>query len=519
MTGGCQAPPIAFLLHCFRMSSLLEDKRQALFVVITAALACGLVSAVFGPVKAVALAVGLIVFLIGFARPTHLVLFLAVYTPFEPFLLKFVPDVLYVYARYFSESLIYVLLASVVLHAFLRRERLRSTPLDLPFIFFILTAVTSLILNAVPPFYGLLGLRQIVRFMLLFFAVVHLRPSETFMKRITVVMFAVVMFQGVLGLAQGFIGAPLDEFLIPSERKFFESVQLTSGTEQFWSPGARVFATLGRYDQLGTFLSFFFLLAVGLAYTAKDFSRKKQLLAVIAVAAPAFLLTLSRASWFGFAIGLAVIGAWLMKDVRVRLGFSAIVVAALGYLAWTGITVRYLTDYPEQGAVERFFETFSYERWRGEYYGVGRLFWIVQTPLIVVRSSPFFGVGPGQFGGGAAAALGNTRVYEKLNLPFGIQGTEGYIDNNWFAIWGETGTIGLMLYSAMFFVLGRLAYRLWRKARDPFAKGLALGFLGALIAVSFQAFLATYLEVRTLALYLWLYAAFVVVLARKEGVA
>jgi hypothetical protein len=239
---------------------------------------------------------------------------------------------------------------------------------------------------------------------------------------------------------------------------------------------------------------------------------------VIATAFPAFILTLSRASWFGWLIGFLLIGAVLMKDVRIRLGFAALIGIALLYVGWTGIKVSYLTDYPQQTIVERFFEAFSYERWRGEYYGLGRLYWIVQTPLVVVRSSPLFGVGPGQYGGGAAAALGNTTVYERLNLPFGVYGTDGYIDNNWFSLWGETGTLGLLFYVWMFVALYRMALATWREALDPMARGLALGFVGCVVAVAFQAFLATYLEVRTLALYFWLYAAFIYVMARREKV-
>ena len=66
--------------------------------------------------------------------------------------------------------------------------------------------------------------------------------------------------------------------------------------------------------------------------------------------------------------------------------------------------------------------------------------------------------------------------------------------------------------------LGRVALSLWRRSEDPFTKGLALGYVGALSAVAFQSFLATYLEVRTLALYVWLYGAFIYVLARREEV-
>ena len=106
---------------------------------------------------------------------------------------------------------------------------------------------------------------------------------------------------------------------IPSERKFFESIQLTSGTTQFWSPGTRVFATMGRFDQLGTFLSFFFLLGTGLLYQLKDRIERQWLFIVIGLSIPAFIMTLSRASWFGFLLGLIVIGG-LMLAGQVGIG-------------------------------------------------------------------------------------------------------------------------------------------------------------------------------------------------------
>ncbi len=477
-----------------------------------------LLGIIVSPWKAVALAVTLAVVVVTMARPHWALFFLAVYTPFEPFLLKFVPDELYVYARYFTEGLVYLLLAAVLVRIFAREKKMVATPIDLPFVFFLLVALTSLVVNFVPPFIGILGLRQIIRFILLFFATVYLNPEEQFIRKVTAAMFCVVAFEGVLGLAQAFVGAPLDQFLIPSERHFYESIQLTSGTAQSWSPGTRVFATLGRYDQLGTFLCFFIVLAIGLWYVhgRKEGGRKFMPFAVAAL--PALLLTLSRASWFGLLIALFCIGGMLMRDWRVRFAYAGAIFLAVGYLAVSGITVKYLTDYPEQTPIERLFESFSYERWRGEYYGLGRLYWIVQTPAVVVRSSPLVGVGPGQYGGGAAAALGNTTVYERLNLPFGVYGTDGYIDNNWFSLWGETGTLGLVFYLWMFVALWRMSLTVWREAKDKNVRGLALGFAGCLLAFGFQAFLATYLEVRTIALYFWMYAAFVYVLGRRNKV-
>lgn len=483
----------------------------------TALLAGGLVVAA-GPWQALAAVVTLAVVAFAFWKPELVLYALCLYVPFEPFLLKFVPDELYIYARYSSEGLIYALVLAMAWRVFTRRNRFVATPLDLPFVFFLIVALASLVLNAVPPFIGILGLRQIIRFIMLFFVVVYLSPEERFMKRMTALMLSVVFVQSLLGLTQAVTGGAIDEFLIPSERRFYESIQLTSGSEQTWSPGTRVFGTLGRYEQLGSFLTFFLLLVVGLLYYRVSDEDKRRLNGLLIFAVPALILTGSRASWFGLMLGLLLIGAWLMKDKRVRYGFAALVAAAVLYSVGSGIAVKYLVDYPEQTVIERFFEAFSFERWRGEYYGLGRFYWMVQTPLVVVRSAPLFGVGPGQFGGGAAAALQNTTVYEKLNLPFGVYGTEGYIDNSWFALWGETGTLGLVFYVWMFWALFNLSIAVWRRAHDGFARGLALGYAGCLAAVTFQAFLATYLEIRTLALYVWLYGAFMFTLARREKI-
>lgn len=491
--------------------------KKAVFATAAVALTAAAAVAFASPGQAVAVLLAAATAYFAFSRPQAVILALAVYTPFEPFLLKFVPDDVYIYARYFPEGLIYLLLA-VAVTRFLVRGRRPATPLDVPFLGFIVVALASLVINAVAPVYGILGLRQIIRFMLLFFAAANLDLDVRFAKRLTSVLFAVMLFQATLGVVQAATGGALDEFLIPSERRFFESIQLTSGTTQFWAPGTRIFATMGRYDQLGTFLCFFMLLAVGLYYAKRGKPDARRYAWLAAAAAPALFLTMSRASWFGFLLGLLFIGAFVMKDARVRLSFLAAIVAAFLYLGWSGLAVRYLVDYPEQTAIERLFESFSYERWRGEYYGLGRLYWMVQTPLVVVRSSPILGVGPGQYGGGAVAALGNTTVYDRLNLPFGVYGTDGYIDNNWFAVWGETGTLGFFFYGWMMWTLAMIGWRTWRGAKDEFLRGLALGFVGAVIAVSFQAFLATYLEVRTLALYLWLFGAVIYLWARKEKV-
>ena len=53
---------------------------------------------------------GVAILVLSFLRPTWALFALLLYLPFEPFLLKWVPDDLYVYARYASEGVIIFLL-------------------------------------------------------------------------------------------------------------------------------------------------------------------------------------------------------------------------------------------------------------------------------------------------------------------------------------------------------------------------------------------------------------------------
>src|SRR3989338_8842925 len=262
----------------------------------------------------------------------------------------------------------------------------------------------------------------------------------------------------------------------------------------------------------------FLLFASAILYEKPLRILRHRLFPFFALGLPALLLTFSRASWFSFLLGFLFIAVWIHRDRRVLVGFLVCVMLFASYVGLSGLKVRFLSEAPGQTMVERFYETFSAARWKGEYYGLGRVFWFVQTPLSVIPASPIFGFGPGQYGGGVVAALRNTKVYEQLGLPFGVFGTDGYIDNSWFSLWGEAGTLGLALYVWMYATAFFYAVRLYRRSRDGFTRALALGFAASLIAVAFASFLSTLLEVRTTAYYIWLYAGAVFVLGERERI-
>ena len=493
------------------------ERRVFWAVIVCAVVLCASVGFVSPyTILAAILTIGIVA--LAITRPYFLAVAIAVWTAFEPFLLKFVPNELYVFARYFPEVAVYILAVLVVVHVVIENGNIPYTPLNLPFALLLVSVFASIVVNLVPLGVAALGVRQIIRYMVLFFAVSYLAPPKKLIRDTVYIFLGIAFFESVLGVIQAALGGAIDTFLLPSSSRFYESIQLTAGVEQFWAPGQRIFATMGRYDQLGTFLCFFLLIALGFAYEIKNRAERRPLWIFFLVGLSALVLTYSRASWFGFLLGFIIIGLIIKRDRRVAavLGiFAAIVVS---FYLYDRVVLRYLVDVPQQTITERFFEAFSPERLRGEYYGLGRIYWLIETPRTVVPAAPFFGLGPGMFGGGAAAALHNTTAYDRLGLPFGVYGTDGQIDSNWMSLWGELGTVGVILYVLLMSFMVRTAFRLYKHSSDHFNRGLALGYVGAFAAVMMQAFLGTYLEVRTLALYLFFLAALIFVIAKREEI-
>jgi O-antigen ligase len=222
----------------------------------------------------------------------------------------------------------------------------------------------------------------------------------------------------------------------------------------------------------------------------------------------ALLLTYSRASWLAFLAGMFTIGYFLMHDRRLFkiLATGGFLIAF--YLLFVTITQNLGTGTVDQSSRQslrdRLVESVSLYSWRQSYEGYGRFFFIINTPLTVVRNSPLFGVGPGNYGGGVAAALDNRRIYDVLHLPFGIQNAYGQIDNNWLSIWGETGTLGLIIWILLFVEIFRSANKVQAHSKDIIQKTIAQGLCGAVVALSVLGFFGPYFEFRTLMMYFWL---------------
>ena len=186
-------------------------------------------------------------------------------------------------------------------------------------------------------------MRQILRFMIVFFLVVYLKPSKKYIQTITLILFSVLLLECAIGFLQPVIGERLDLFLLPSESRALGDITLTSGVAETWDPGTHIFATLGRYDRMGNFLYIFLLIATGFLFEKVSKKQKgieaveerhfeKWLPFLFLFGVPALVLTYSRASWFAFLFGFLFIGLYIKKNRWVMITFVSFVLIVVGYL-------------------------------------------------------------------------------------------------------------------------------------------------------------------------------------------
>ena len=179
----------------------------------------------------------------------------------------------------------------------------------------------------------------------------------------------------------------------------------------------------------------------------------------------------------GLVLGILVIGIGIKRSRAIALSFIVFMLALVlylgSYIALTGVQPYRIVDQPVMHPAARILEAVSPRSLREAYRGYGRPYFIINVPQKLVADHPFVGVGPGQFGGGVASALYLTRAYDAAGLPFGIAGVLGQIDNNWFSIWGEFGTLGMLAFMWMLVALFMAAYRIFRTSNDTFTQGFA----------------------------------------------
>lgn len=146
-------------------------------------------------------------------KPIHIILLIAIYIPFENFIVKWVPGGDFI--RFIPEITLYALLAYEFVKKIVYKKHYISTPINSLVLIFFFLAIVSLIYNLVPEqstlkpmIGGIRNLRTLTRYLAVFYIIVynneiqskHLRFFINSMVAILIINIATGFFQRIFGI-------------------------------------------------------------------------------------------------------------------------------------------------------------------------------------------------------------------------------------------------------------------------------------------------------------------------------
>lgn len=249
-------------------------------------------------------------------------------------------------------------------------------------------------------------------------------------------------------------------------------VVLRLGPAEFLIGGVilRAYGTFGQPNPFAGYLNLTLPVALGIALFASR--RDVRLVGWVVTLAVAVIMvtTLSRGAWLGFAVALVAMGIFASKRLAVfiwlgLLGVALVIFAAVFGIIPFGISERVLAAFGLAGV--------SLDSVTAENFSaVQRLaFW--SAGFNMWDNNPLLGVGIGNY----------IEAYPKY-APQGWDTVLGHAHDYYLNAAAETGLIGLAAYLVLLFNAFRQVASSVRMAPAGVWFGVALGFLGALTALS-----------------------------------
>lgn len=452
-------------------------------------------------------------------KPEWIILGLIIFIPLEEFIEKWLPrGLIYEGVRFGSEAILILLLIFVLLNKFNQKLCWQRTPIEIPLILFILVTVFSSWINSSSVYIWILGIRPLVRYITIYYILTQLRVTSSFLRKCFKLSLIVATLVALVGLMQTVVGYPLTNLLLPGDVIVGETLA-RAGQRHVAPPRTYIFSTMGRYDTLGVYLMFFLLLSTVAHMFTKERKLRPLIVTFLFVGFVALSLTFSRQSWLGFGWGLAgiLLFSGKKKLQRTKLVYFIIVVLFSSVVMLLIPYAQYFSaaNIGEASILDRVLEPFSsrYLDVSRNYYG--RLYVIFEVGPRLLRISPLFGLGPGQFGSLTTRFL-NIQFTDLVGIP---ESAAIYVnDVNWIVLLGQTGLLGIFTYLGIYLSLFWGALKRYKRWSVSLEKGLALGYMGSILALILLGFFGPNLEVRQLSFFVWLWGGLIMGLNKSSAV-
>lgn len=429
----------------------------------------------------------------------------AAYLPFEELFLKFTPEQLYPLFRYGAEGAIFLILVFVVAENLITGRGWRRTKVDLP-IFALAGAVfASALVNSVPPAVALLGVKNIFRYILLFFII----TQSDFTKKDLNIFFSIFLATGALqilaGLSQLIGGESVAAFFKPTGVVVGDKV-LNAQETTLTSDGFKVCGTLLRYGVFGNFIAMLLCLPLAKRYAGDD--RNLMLVAVLLLGAAVLAASFSRKGWVAMYLAFLYMNMLTGKKVKTAMLVGLPLTLIVFVVAYYGFA-QSLSGEDTSNLVERFVGMFSPDYLKHTLERT-RLYIMTYVAYRIARDFFWFGVGPGLIGSDVTGTAGGTTALIEVDRVSGLDFADERLalltDVGFVNIFAQTGFFGLFAFIFLLVRFIKHGKMLFFNSEDKATKTLALMFLGFTVIMIVETLLGSAFTYRAVSFYFWLFA-------------
>jgi len=382
---------------------------------------------------------------------------------FLPFQLMIVKSIgvwsneLSVWINRWEEITVGIFLPLAIRELYKNREILNRFHLILlsPIIVLSISGFISGIINGNPLLVTILGIFDYIKYFLFIFIYAAFFRKFSEFKKIFHLLLIIAVFLGAVAFIQEVWALSSIHIygndIFDSETYLFHDITLVLHLDNIidhWRFGIyRAPSLVGHYNLLGLYCLFFFTIYLCI--------KKKLNFTVVIPLIGGIFLSISRLIYTGFIFmaGVQIFKGrkWLMPLVVVPI---AIVVLSMSSLLEFDMT---------EGQKQRDFVTYrEYTR---------------DKAIEVWKDHPFWGVGPGMFGG-VVSVIYQSPVYEEYNFSESVKGVlkrYSSLDQFWPQVLAETGIIGTVAFAGLFVSLFMIFFLLRRQATSDEMKGLFTG--------------------------------------------
>jgi O-antigen ligase len=394
---------------------------------------------------------------------------------------RLLPEQVQSVARFFSEALLVVMTCTLAAVAARRGTLVTALrhPVTVAAGAFIGITVLSAIVNGVPPTVASAGLLFTLDAVVLFFLARMVGYSHDERNQAMWVISGVVTVTAVLAIGQAVLSPDL------------LGVTPVGGRS---GEGVRMGSLVRDPNILGT------LIGMALPFTLFSLVRQPRgrqwwLIAAAALALTlALLLTYSRGSWLGVAVGFGVVA--LLIDRRALVAFGVILLLAY-------VTAVVMPKGLLAGGIAGY-DPFATTVNRLENIPAGRDLRVkfIVNAVPIVEAHPLLGVGPGRYGGAAASIFGSP-IHQQYGTD-ALLTNQRTVDNFWLHLGVEGGALGMAAFLAL---LGTAVYAPIRALRGATGSRFAVpaGVVSAAAILCVAVVTTMLLEGNTAAFLFWFF--------------